>query len=134
MDNKSNITKLFLKEKTYLVPREPKEGQEQISLSFRPIPVTNTEIYSKFSLMTENTSMDKMLELIIPIVAYSLDLSSEEVTKLDIGMIMELFEIISEVNNFAGSKKESKPDIQKFIKDKQELAKNKELTKSITAA
>ncbi len=132
MDNKSQISKLFLKDKVYLVPREAKEGQEQISLSFRPIPITNTEIYSKFSQMTENTSMDKMLELIIPIVAYSLDITNEEVTKLDIGLIMEMFEIISEVNNFAGSKEKAKPDIKGFIKEKQTLAKNSELTKSIT--
>ena len=135
MNNLSQLQKIQLKERDYLVPREPKEGQEQVSLTFKVIPVTNTKIYGLFNElgnMGDNPKIDKMLEVFIPIIAYSLDIPAEEVGKLDLGMIMEMFEIISEVNNFA-TKKESKADIGKFIKDKQELAKNKELTKSITA-
>ncbi len=130
MSNKLNLEKLYIKEKTYKVPRKPVDGQEQIELTFKPIPITSP-VFSKFSQMSDTTDMDKVITAMKPIIALSLDIDEAAVDRLDLGLIMELFEIISEVNNFPKAEKESKPDITKFIKDKQELAKNKDLTASI---
>ena len=130
MNNIDNIKKLYLKEKKVLVPREAKEGVEQVELTFRPIPI-NSPIYSKFGEIGNNPTPDKMLELLQPIIAYSLNIDEKEVTNLDMGMVLELFEVIAEVNNFPKADKTKTANIQGFIKEKQELMSNKELKSNI---
>lgn len=130
IQNESQLMKLFVKYKTYKVPREPKEGQEQVELTFRPISLDKPELFKHLNKVSKDSSIDELIIAMRPIIAYSLDCPEEHIEKINIEILHELFEIISEMNNF--EKVEKKVDVTKFIKDKQELLSNKELTKSIS--
>ena len=130
MNDINQLSKLFVKEQKYMIPRNPREGQEQIEVTFKAISLENPELLEKFSNMSKDTPVDKMLEAMKPIIAYSIGVQPDVVAKFELGIIFELFEIIADVNNFPKQQNKT-ADIQNFIKQKQELAKD--LTKDIKA-
>ena len=114
-DNKTVIEQLYAKEKTYKIPKEKIEGKDQVELKIKPLSMDDME------LMNSDKSLEpsKIAKNTVKMIAKSLKLSEEEVSKISVEFLEDISSAIMDANNF---KEEDlkKSVIKEFIQKKKE--------------
>ena len=115
------IKKLYAKKKTYKVPKEPKEGIDQVSLE-----ITQLSLEDLGGLdMREDMPLSDMAKSVISMVAKSLEITEEEAGKISFEFMGDLLDIVTDANGF-NEEDMKKTGIKSFIEKKKELIKEKE--------
>lgn len=114
------IQKLYAKVKTYKIPKEPKEGEEQISLEITPLSLEDIGLLS----MKEELSSEETAKNVQVLVSKSLGVEKDAVKKISFGFLKDLMSAIGDVNNFQ-EEDMKKTGIKDFIKQKQDQIKSK---------
>ena len=114
------IKKLYAKSKTYKIPKEPREGVEQIELELRPLSLEDlTELDIK-----DDMPLSELTKNLTIMVSKSLEVTKEEAGKISSEFMMDILEAIAELNNF-NDEDVKKTGIKDFIKRKREQIKAK---------
>ncbi len=119
-DQLEAIEKLYAKKKTYKIPKEPKEGKEQVTLELTPLSLEDMSLLN----MKEEMSLQEIAKNVKVMFSRSLGISEKEVSKISFEFMEDLLSAITDVNNF---KEEDikKAGIQEFIKSKKKQAEEK---------
>ena len=103
------LKKLYTRTKTYKIPKDPKEGQEQVELVFHGLSMeTMTEVD------TEKVGKEDIFKLL----AKSLDCSIEEVKPIAVEHMGDLMDAFEDMNNMDALKENKKVDIKAIIAQK----------------
>jgi hypothetical protein len=115
------IRKLYAKEKVYTIPKEPKEGYEQISVTITALSLEDLSVLN----MSEDLPMNELAKNAKVLFARSLQITEEEAAKISVELMEELLGVIMETNNFE-EKDLKKTGINEFIdKKREQMAKEK---------
>ena len=90
------IQKLYAKMKTYKIPAEPKEGQEQIEMEITPLSLEDMGLMN----MKEDMPMDELAKNAKVMFSRSLNIPEEDAGKISLSFMEEIFNAIMDVNNF----------------------------------
>ena len=114
------IEKLYAKPKTYKIPKNPKEGQEQAEIKIMPLGLDDMNLMN----VNEDTPVAELSKNVMAVWKVSLGIDEEQAKKLSIEFMQELMDSFMDANNF---KEEDlkKTGIKDFIKKKQEQIKEK---------
>jgi len=121
MSQVEEIQKLYAKPKTYKIPAEPKKGQEQVSLVITPLTLDDMDCMD----IPENAPISEKKGKLKLLLAKSLGVSEEHLTKLSFEYVTELFDSIADANNL------NKGDKKKINKLKQFMQKKGEQTEGL---
>lgn len=117
------IKKLYAKERVYLVPKEPKEGVEQVSVTITALSLEDLSVLN----MSEDLPMSELAKNAKILFSRSLQIKEEEAAKISVEFMEELLGAIMETNNFS-EKDMKKTGIQDFIEKKRaQIAEGKEV-------
>lgn len=119
------IKKLYAKKKTYKIPREPKEGIDQVSLEVTQLSLEDLSVLD----MREDMPLSDLSKNVKKMVAKSLEISEEEAGKISFEFMEYLLEIVMDANNFK-EEDAKKTGIKDFIEKKKELINKKEEAES----
>ncbi len=119
------IKKLYAKKKTYKIPREPKEGIDQVSLEVTQLSLEDLSVLD----MREDMPLSDLSKNVKKMVAKSLEISEEEAGKISFEFMEDLLEIVMDANNFK-EEDAKKTGIKDFIEKKKELINKKEEAES----
>jgi len=114
------IQKLYVKDKEYKVPKNPKEGQEQITVKIIPLGLDDIGALD----MKEGAPMEEVSKNVKELFSKSLGITTEEAGKISFAFMEDLLESIMDANNF-GEKDMEKAGVKKFLEDKRKLIKDK---------
>ena len=114
------IEKLYAHVKTYKVPKEPKEGVEQLDVEITPLSVEDMGALN----MKEGMSLAELSKNVKTMFSKSLKITEEAASKISFEFMGDLLVAIMDANNF---KEEDlkKTGIKGFIQKKQEQIKAK---------
>ncbi len=114
------IQKLYAKTKTYKIPKEPKEGLEQLNIEVTPLSLEDIGLFS----VEEDMSPSENAERARKIISKSLGVDEDVTTKISFEFMNDILDAIKDANNF---KEEDlkKTGIKDFIQKKQEQIKAK---------
>ncbi len=115
------IQKLYVKTKTYTIPKEPKEGMEQISVEIIQLSLEDIGLLN----MKENMPSQEIANNVRMMFAKSLGMNEPDVAKISFEFMQEILEAIMDANNLK-DEDIKKTGIKKFIKEKQEQMQEKE--------
>lgn len=113
------IKKLYVKSKTYKIPMNPKEGQEQVTIEISPLALDEIGLLN----MDESQTSKEMSKNMVLVIAKSLKVDESEVKKISVEFMNDLMEAITDANKFSDKEDKTK-NIKEFIEQKQELLKN----------
>ena len=125
-----NIEKLYAKAKTYIIPKEPREGTEQLSIEITPLSVEDMGALN----MGDDMPLSELAKNAKVLFARSLEITEEQAAKISVQSMEDLLDAVLDANNF---KEEDikKTGIKDFLKKKQEQIKaQKENEESSRAA
>ena len=114
MTQLEELQKLQAKKKEFLIPKAPKEGQEQAKVTFTALSVDDLSLLS----ISEKTPQDQQVSGIIKALAKSLDSTEEAVRKISFEYMNELIDILMEVNNFDDGDKDKMSRVKKMLAKK----------------
>ncbi len=109
------IQKLYANVKTYKIPKKPKKGEKQIEVEITPLSLDDLGLVST----NENTSLEESARKTKAMVAKSLGVGEEVVSKISIEFVEDIIAAIADINNF-GDEDIKKPGVKEFIKQKRE--------------
>ena len=112
------IKKLYAKSKSYKVPQDPKEGQEQITLEIMPLSLEDMGHLN----MSDNMPLSDLSKNAKIMFSRSLGITEDEASKLSVEYLEDLLGAIMDANNFK-EEEIKKTGIKDFIKQKQEQMK-----------
>ena len=115
------IKKLYAKSKTYEIPKEPKEGVEQVSLEITPLSLEDLTGLD----IKEDMPLSEMSRNMTIVISKSLGIEKEEAGKISFEYMMDILEAVIELNNLS-EEDLKRTGIKDFIKKKQEQIKAKE--------
>ena len=115
------IKKLYAKPKTYTIPKEPKEGVEQVILDLTPLSLDDLSELD----IREDMPLPELTKNITVMVSKSIGVTKEEAGKISFEFMMDLLNAVIDVNNF-NEEDIKKTGIQDFIKKKQDQMKLEE--------
>ena len=111
MNQLEELKKLYVKTKTYKIPKEPKEGEVQATIIIRPLDISESSNYE----VDESASKEEKAKQTMELVALSLGESVEDIKKLSMAYMTELMEAIIDVNNISTKQQTS---IKKVLEEK----------------
>ena len=124
------IQKLYAKVKTYTVPKEPKEGVEQLKISITPLSLEDMGSLN----MKENMPLSDLAKNAKIMFSKSLGISEDEAAKISFEYMEDLLGAVMDANNFKDEDLK-KTGIKKFMEKKREQIKaGEEDGKSDTAS
>lgn len=112
------IKKLYASAKEYKIPKNPKEGQVQATISITPLGLDDIASLD----MNQDAPMSEIAAGAKKLFAQSLKIEEDEVGKLSFEFMEELLTAIMDANNFNEADLE-KTGVKKFLKQKRELIK-----------
>lgn len=112
------IEKLYAKPKTYKIPKNPKEGQDQAEIKIMPIGLKDIGLMN----IKEDLPIEEVSKNVKSLWAVSLDISEEHAEKISVEFMKEMMESFKDANNFKEEDLQ-KTGIKDFIKKKQEQMK-----------
>lgn len=112
------LKKLYSTDKEYKIPKNPKEGQQQATVSITPLGLDDISSLD----INENAPMEEIAKNAKKLFAKSLKIEEEEAGKLSFEFMQELLEAIMDANNFNEADVD-KTGIKKFLEDKRKLIK-----------
>ena len=115
------IKKLYAKKKIYKIPKEPKEGIEQVSLEVTQLSLEDLSVLD----MKEDMPLSDLSRNVKKMVAKSLEISEEEAGKISFEFMGDLLEVVMDANDFK-EEDAKKTGIKSFIEKKKDLMKEKE--------
>ncbi len=121
------IEKLYAKKKTYKIPKEPKEGKEQVTLELTPLSLEDMSLLN----MKEDMSLQEIAKNVQVMFSRSLGITEKEVSKISFEFMEDLLSAITDVNDFKEGDIE-KAGIQEFIARKKEQAKEEKEKENAT--
>lgn len=96
MSQLEEFKKLYVKKKTYKIPKEPKEGEPQATIEVTPLSADQIDLAE----VDENSSLAEQKEQTLKLLSVSLgNLPIEEIKKLSVRYLLELTEAIKDINN-----------------------------------
>ena len=115
------IKKLYAKTKVYTIPREKREGVDQVQLEVTALSLEDMGLLD----MKEDLPLSELARNAKILFAKSLKVSEEEASKISIDFMEELLFAVMDANNFKESDME-KTGIKSFIeKKKQQIEEQK---------
>lgn len=117
------IQKLYAKDKEYLIPKNPKEGEIQATIFITPMGLDDIADLD----VNENAPMSEIAANAKKLFAKSLKIAEEEAGKLSFKFMQELLNSIMDANNFNEADLE-KTGVKKFLEEKRELIKKEKDT------
>lgn len=114
------IEKLYAKTKTYKVPKEPKEGIEQLDIKVTPLSLEDMGLMN----IKENAPFSELSKNVKTMFSKSLKITEEQAGKISIEFMEDISSAIMDANNFKDEDLK-KTGIKDFIKKKQEQMKIK---------
>ncbi len=108
------IEKLYAKPKTYKIPKNPVDGQEQAEIKIMPLGLKDMGLMN----VKEDSSVEEISKNVKSLWAISLEIDEDKAEKISLEFMKELMNSFMDANNFKeGDLK--KTGIQDFIKKKQ---------------
>lgn len=121
------IAKLYAKTKTYKIPKEPREGREQITIDVTPLNLDDMSVLN----MKDDMPMKELAENAKKLIGKSLGIKEEEAAKISFEFMEDILNAIMDANNFSEEDKK-KTGIKGFIEKKraqtEEQKKNEQST------
>ncbi len=115
------IQKLYAKKKTYKIPKEAKDGVDQINLEISPLTLDEIGLLT----ITKDTPPQEAAEITKKMIAKSLGVEVKEASGISIEHIEDILSAISDANNF-NEEDVKKVGIKEFLgKKKQQIAEAK---------
>jgi len=121
MTQQEELEKLYAKEKTYKVPKNPKEGQVQATIVCKPLSLEDMS-YLEFN---EGDSPDKIAKAAANLFSKSFGITIEQANKLSFEYMEELLDIVTDTNSLKGKEAKKMDNLKDFMKQKEELIKQK---------
>lgn len=115
------IQKLYAKVQTYKVPKEPREGVDQVSLEITPLSIEDMGLLN----MQEGMPLDEIARNVKIMVSRSLGIEEDEAGKISVEFMEDLMEAIMDANNFK-EEDMKKTGIKEFIQNKKDQIKDQE--------
>ena len=116
MSNQSEmIAKLYAKTKTYKIPKEPKEGEEQLDIEITPLSLEDMELLN----MKEDMPMNELAKNAKVMFSRSLKITEDEAAIISLSYMEEMFNAIMDANDF-NEADAKKTGIKDFISKKKE--------------
>lgn len=112
------IKKLYSQKKEYKIPKELKEGQEQITVEITPLGLDDIGALD----IKEGAPMGEISKNVKELFAKSLSIELEAAGKISFSFMEDLLEAIMDANNF-NEKDLEKTGVKKFLEQKRELIK-----------
>ena len=112
------IQKLYAKVKTYTVPKEHKEGVEQLEISITPLSLEDMGSLN----MKENMPLSELAKNAKIMFSKSLGIIEEEAAKISFEYMEDLLGAVMDANNFKDEDLK-KTGIKKFMEKKREQIK-----------
>lgn len=113
------IKKLYSIPKSYLVPKDPKEGQEQVKLEIRPLTLDEMSALN----MGNDMTLSESAEMSIKMISKCLDMDEEDVKKISFEFMSDILDAVMNVNGM-DSADLKKSGIQDFIEQKKKAIEN----------
>lgn len=120
MSQIEEISKLYAKEQEFNIPKEPKEGQEQITMSITPLSLEDMSVMD----FKEDAPISEISKNAIKLFSLSLGVPEEKVKKISFEYLNDILNAVLEVNNFGEQEKAKVDKLKKFMKDKTEKSNN----------
>jgi hypothetical protein len=109
------IKKLYAKSRVYTIPKEPKEGMEQVQVTITALSLEDLSVLN----MSEDLPMSELAKNAKILFARSLQIKEEEAAQISVEFMEELLGAVMETNNF-DEKDMKKTGIKDFIDKKRE--------------
>ena len=114
------IEKLYAKPKTYKIPKNPVDDQEQVEVKIMPLGLKDMDLMN----VKDDSPLDEISKNVKSLWAVSLDISEDEAAKISLEFMKDMMDAFMDANNFKEADMQ-KTGIKDFIKKKQELIKEK---------
>ena len=108
------IKKLYAKVKTYKIPKEPKEGMEQLNIEINPLSLEDMGVLN----MKKDMNLSELAKNAIVMFSKSLGITEGEAAKISFEFMEDLLDAVMDANNFKDEDLK-KTGIKEFIKKKQ---------------
>lgn len=108
------IEKLYAKEKTYLIPREPKEDEEQATIKIMQIDLDEAATFD----FKKEDSVEETVKKGKELISKSTGIPVEKLGKLALAYLFELLDCIVEANNLPKDQKEGIGKMKGFLTEK----------------
>jgi hypothetical protein len=109
------IQKLYAKTKTYKIPKEPKEGIDQIDIEITPLSLEDMGALN----MKEDMPLSELSKNAKIMFSKSLGITEDAAAKISFAFMEDLLSAVMDANNFKEDDLK-KTGIKDFIKKKQE--------------
>lgn len=119
------IKKLYAKVKTYKIPKEPKEGMEQLNIKINPLSLEDMGVLN----MKKDMNLSELAKNAIVMFSKSLEITEGEAAKISFEFMEDLLDAVMDANNFKDEDLK-KTGIKDFIKKKQEQTKGQKEEKN----
>jgi len=113
MNQLEALQKLYIKKKTISI------GKENIQLEIEPLSLDDLALFGKVT--GKDTSAEESAKVMIKVLAKSLNVPEEEISKISMEYMNELMEHFMEINNMSDVEKKQTNKIADFIKQKQDI-------------
>ena len=132
MNTIEEIQKLYAKEKTYKIPKNPMPGQEVSTVVITPLGPENAHLLqSEDKERTAEEKMEKSYEL----ASVSLGITLEEAKKISVGKLLDIIEAVMDANDFNVEELMKKESVVDMVERRKEaLRKSREKDESKPAA
>lgn len=119
MSQLAELKKLQVKTRDFKIPKNPREGEEQATITFTALALDDLKLLS----FDKNTSEEKTMEGMYKALAKSLSTKDEPVSIEDVGVLsmeymMDLMDCLMEVNNFDSVDKEKMDKVKGMLAKK----------------
>ena len=94
--NKELIKKLHAKTKEYLIPKNPEEGQEQITIHLKSIAIEDS---SEFEVDVQKLTDKERIDHFVKMIAYCMGVNEEDVKQIEAAYAADLLEAVLDVNH-----------------------------------
>ena len=118
---KEAIEKLYAKGKTFKIPKEEREGVEQIDIEIHPLSLEEMSLLN----MGEELSLSELAKNTKILFAKSLRCTEDEAAKISVDFMADLLVAVMDVNKL-NEEDLKKAGIKEFIAKKKEQIKEKE--------